>query len=93
MIILSNHKSYYLFVWLYVHLIILAIYVLINISQTGNFLFFKSVLYFLHKKGGIPMTKTEKSVIIKMRKGCKDIWNSFMAKDAEFTSYDIPYCK
>ena len=29
---------------------------------------------------------------IKIRKGCKDIWNAFMVRKAKFCKYDIPYC-
>lgn len=28
----------------------------------------------------------------KTRKGCKDIWNSFMVQGANFSNYDIPIC-
>ena len=27
-----------------------------------------------------------------VRSGCKDVWNAFMAEDAVFGKYDIPYC-
>lgn len=30
--------------------------------------------------------------MIKIRKCCKDIWNAFMVKDAEFSINDIPFC-
>lgn len=28
----------------------------------------------------------------KIRSGCRDIWNAYMLRDAQFTDYDIPYC-
>ena len=36
--------------------------------------------------------ETEKNVTKTPRKGLKDIWNSFMAKDAKLCEYDIPFC-
>lgn len=29
---------------------------------------------------------------IQVRSGCKDVWNAFMAENAVFGKYDIPYC-
>ncbi len=30
--------------------------------------------------------------IIQVRKGCKDIWNAYMAEGANFSPHDIPFC-
>ncbi len=35
---------------------------------------------------------TNNSDIIKIRAGCKDVWNAYMAEGAAFTTNDIPFC-
>lgn len=38
------------------------------------------------------LEKTKNNDKIKLRKGCKDIWNAYMTKDATFSSHDMPLC-
>ena len=38
------------------------------------------------------MQKQVNNSIIKVRKGCKDIWGAYMCDGASFSSNDIPYC-
>jgi len=38
------------------------------------------------------LNSTLKNDKIIVRKGCKDIWNAFMAEGATFSANDIPYC-
>ena len=36
--------------------------------------------------------KSENAIMTEVRKGCKDIWNAYMAEGAVFGNHDIPYC-
>ena len=38
------------------------------------------------------LKNSQKNDIIKVRKGCKDIWNAYMADGAIYSSHDIPFC-
>ena len=38
------------------------------------------------------MNNSQRSDMIVSRKGCKDIWNAYMCKDAIYSRNDIPYC-
>ncbi len=38
------------------------------------------------------MKSSQNFIIIQVRKGCKDIWNAYMAEGATFSFHDIPHC-
>lgn len=38
------------------------------------------------------LKKTQFKDTIRIRKGCKDIWNAYMAEEAIFSPHDIPFC-
>ena len=38
------------------------------------------------------MKKTQNHDKLKVRKGCKDIWNAYMAEGALYSLHDIPFC-
>ena len=38
------------------------------------------------------MKNSQTSGIIKIRTGCKDVWNAYMAEGAAFSENDIPFC-
>ena len=60
---------------------------LINNNAPGNILGSNTTT-----KEANALKNSQNSITIKIRKGCKDIWNAYMADGASYSPHDIPFC-
>ncbi len=67
-----------------------------EINQDGIQMEFEFMQQFSSNSDNCINTQAQKSNLNKSKKapraGCKDIWNAFMCKGAQFGPHDIPYC-